>query len=355
MNTRDPRIPFSIPYTTAASVFISGTRAVSAAIAANRRQLYKLHYAEPSSRPTPERTSLLSRAKSINVPISNTSMGFLDALTGKLNKKADDLIHDGVILEASALPQKPITFLSTTNPEESSFSFRLGVQTREEAAITGTSTSLPYTSERWRQPFLLWLHGIVDTRNLGAIARTALYFGVDALILTQRATASADNAFALRSSAGALEYLPVLTVPPTTTPDDFVTASQKAGWHFIGAVAPPSKATAHATTNHAFLHEMRANPVEEKPTVLVLGNEDQGLPAGLVKKMDGQVSIRGPKAEARRAGLDSLNVGIAGAVLCEWFLARRSGLSLMREKRVRDEEKVEGREEQIKEAKEKLF
>jgi len=253
-------------------------------------------------------------------------MSYLDQLASKLGKKGDDLIHDGLILETSPLPQRPVASLGKVDTESNSFPIRFAALNREEAATFENKHSLPYASESWRKPFLLWLHGVVDTRNLGAIARTALYFGVDALILTSRATASVENPAALRTSAGALEYLPVLLVPPKVDPLDFIGASQDQGWHFVSAVAPLAPGDgARKVQRHAFLHDLPTNPVATKPTVLVLGNEDQGLPLAFAKKTDQRVSIRGPKKGAVEAGLDSLNVGIAGAVLVDWFLTQRKG------------------------------
>ena len=323
---RDPRIPFSVPYTTAASVFISGTRSVTAALNAGRRQHYKLHYAEPSFKPSPERNRVRVRASSLNILCQASSMSYLDQLASKLGKKGDDLIHDGLILETSPLPQRPVMALGPVDTSASNFAVRFAPLSQEMVKIFANKHVLPYASEAWRKPFLLWLHGVVDTRNLGAIARTALYFGVDALILTTRATASADNPAALRTSAGALEYLPVLRLPSKTDPLDFISASQYQGWHFVSAVAPLAPGDgARKVQRHAFLHDLPTNPVATKPTVLVLGNEDQGLPLALAKKTDQRVSIRGPKKGAVEAGLDSLNVGIAGAVLIDWFLTQKKG------------------------------
>jgi len=253
-------------------------------------------------------------------------MSYLDQLASKLGKKGDDLIHDGLILETSPLPQRPVMALGPVNTSASNFAVRFAPLSQEMVKIFANKHVLPYASESWRKPFLLWLHGVVDTRNLGAIARTALYFGVDALILTTRATASADNPAALRTSAGALEYLPVLRLPSKTDPLDFISASQYQGWHFVSAVAPLAPGDgARKVQRHAFLHDLPTNPVATKPTVLVLGNEDQGLPLALAKKTDQRVSIRGPKKGAVEAGLDSLNVGIAGAVLIDWFLTQKKG------------------------------
>jgi 23S rRNA (guanosine2251-2'-O)-methyltransferase len=57
-------------------------------------------------------------------------------------------------------------------------------------------------------PLLLILDRITDTRNLGAIARTAECAGVNAIIIPSRGSALL-NADAIKTSAGALHHIPV--------------------------------------------------------------------------------------------------------------------------------------------------
>jgi len=349
----DPKIPFSIPYTTAASAFLTGTRSTTAALSASRRKLYKLYLSNSSNTTNP----LRRKATEAGIPVESVSARYLDILSSKLGKKGDDLIHDGVILEASPLPQKPILLLGEVNEQD--FALKYGTLSREEAAICGTEPTLPIASSpsRPRPPFILWLHGIVDTRNLGAIARTALYFNIDALLLTSRATASPSNAAALRASAGALEYLPILNVPQTIDPLTFIASSQKNGWQFVSAVAPPAPNEPASThPPHAFLHDMEVNLAAEKPTVLVLGNEDQGLSGQFVKRTDARISIGGGGGRrASEAGLDSLNVGVAGGVLLEWFVGRGTRRIKSKVGGARREEQKQGDEVDEEAEKDRLF
>ena len=59
-----------------------------------------------------------------------------------------------------------------------------------------------------RVPLFLVLDGVTDTRNFGAIVRSAECFGVDGLIVPHRGSAAID-AFAVKSSAGAIHNLPI--------------------------------------------------------------------------------------------------------------------------------------------------
>ena len=62
--------------------------------------------------------------------------------------------------------------------------------------------------EEGRDPFLLILDRVTDVRNFGAICRTAECAGVDAVIVPSRGSARIGSD-ALKTSAGALMYLPV--------------------------------------------------------------------------------------------------------------------------------------------------
>jgi 23S rRNA (guanosine2251-2'-O)-methyltransferase len=59
---------------------------------------------------------------------------------------------------------------------------------------------------------ILILDGITDPQNLGAIIRTAECFGVDAVILPKDNSAHTDNPIVAKTSSGAVNNLPIITV-----------------------------------------------------------------------------------------------------------------------------------------------
>lgn len=67
---------------------------------------------------------------------------------------------------------------------------------------------LPMLYDDGKVPFIVVLDGITDTRNFGAIARTAECAGVDAVVIPERNSASVTSD-AVKTSAGALFHLPV--------------------------------------------------------------------------------------------------------------------------------------------------
>ena len=131
---------------------------------------------------------------------------------------------------------------------------------------------------------------------------------------------------ALKASAGASESLPLLSIKH---PAAFVEESQKNGWKFYAAVAPPgpkkSSSSAVAANPRAVSHFSTSNvelQVRDHPTILMLGGEGEGLRWNLQKKADFTVSIPGPRKG--EGGVDSLNVSVAAGLLCETFLRRPS-------------------------------
>lgn len=67
-----------------------------------------------------------------------------------------------------------------------------------------------------------------------------------------------------------------------------------------------------------------SSPCVSSPCVLVLGNEDKGLPSWLIQRASDRICIPSCSKTAMEAGLDSLNVSVAGGILCERLLTKSS-------------------------------
>ena len=70
---------------------------------------------------------------------------------------------------------------------------------------------IDHVVEKGEAPLFVMLDGITDVRNIGAIARSALCCGAQALIIPDKGV-GALNAEAVKSSAGALEHIHVCRV-----------------------------------------------------------------------------------------------------------------------------------------------
>lgn len=140
-------------------------------------------------------------------------------------------------------------------------------------------------------PLFVMLDGITDVRNIGAIARSALCTGAQALVIPDKGV-GALNEEAMKSSAGALEYLQVCRVTSLLKAID----------------------TLHLNGIQVFTSEMRAEqrvfelPLST-PCCIVMGSEDKGVQPYIRKAADAFFSI--PMAGA----FDSLNVSVAAGII----------------------------------------
>ncbi|KAL2009892.1 hypothetical protein VTN00DRAFT_5699 [Thermoascus crustaceus] len=335
------KVPASIPYTTPASEFIYGTTAVEAALRCTRRKLYKLYiYQGPEEDELSEiKIALQKLALSKGVHAKIVYAGW-DRL---LDKMSAGRPHNGVILEASPLPKLPITsfekvekldFSSDSNENNiDHFKIQLAPQSREEAAINGTSPIIPLinpTVHQKRYPLTLLLDGILDPGNLGAIIRSAYFLGIDAIAFAGRNSAPLSPV-TIKASAGAAENMTLLKVTNNTV--EFMKRSQENGWRFYAADAPQPGSETISSSSSGSNSEGETpsfNLLRQAPTVIMLGSEGTGLSPQIRAQADAIVGI--PSARRVRgssvdigidsdpARVDSLNVSVAAALLMEMFL-----------------------------------
>jgi TrmH family RNA methyltransferase len=144
------------------------------------------------------------------------------------------------------------------------------------------------------------LDGVRDPGNAGTVLRSADAAGVDAVVFGGRSV-DPYNPKTVRSSAGSIFHVPLAVEPDTASA---LTTLGDLGYRALGAAVGGDEYTAVDWN---------------RPTAIVLGNEAAGLDPTL--ELDGSVGI----ALSGRA--ESLNVGVACAVLC--FEARRRRSSTM--------------------------
>lgn len=150
---------------------------------------------------------------------------------------------------------------------------------------------IPGLFEKGKVPFVIILDGLTDVRNIGAIARTAECAGVDAIIVPEKGSAQI-NADAVKTSAGALHYIPFCRVKSLVNTVKFLKDS---GLKVIAA-------TEKASENYF------ATSLQE-PLALILGAEDIGINPDLLRISSELVRI--PVV----GRIESLNVSAAASVL----------------------------------------
>ncbi len=145
---------------------------------------------------------------------------------------------------------------------------------------------VPVLFEEGINPFLIVLDGITDVRNFGAIARTCDCAGVNAIIIPERNSVSV-NADAIKTSAGALNYVPVCREKNLVNVVKFLKSS---GYKVVGA-------SEKSSVNYTKVDYTG-------PVALILGAEDKGISNDLLKLCDEFVSI------PEFGNINSLNVSV---------------------------------------------
>jgi 23S rRNA (guanosine2251-2'-O)-methyltransferase len=140
-------------------------------------------------------------------------------------------------------------------------------------------------------PLFVILDGITDVRNIGGIARTAVCCGAQALIIPDKGV-GALNEEAMKSSAGALEKIHVCRVNSLMKAVDEL--------HMNGIKVYASEMTAQKNLEGLDFKE---------PSAIVMGSEDKGVFAGLMKICDETFKI------PMTGDFESLNVSVAAGII----------------------------------------
>ena len=153
--------------------------------------------------------------------------------------------------------------------------------------------------EEGRNPLVVVLDGLTDTRNFGAIGRTAACAGVDALIIPERnsVTVTPD---AVKTSAGGLFHVAVCREKDTLSAVRFLKDS---GYHIVGATEKTD--TVYTAADY------------KEPVAIVMGSEDTGISDSVLRACDELAAI--PIV----GKIESLNVSVAAGVMIYEALRQR--------------------------------
>lgn len=229
--------------------FIFGTRAVMESIHAGKEIDKVLVQKELNNDLIKE---LLQLCKGNNIPVVRVPDAKLDRITRKN--------HQGVIAQMSS-----ISYASLDHVIDNCFAIG-------------------------KSPLILVLDHLTDVRNFGAIARTAECAGVDAIVIPEKGSAQI-NSDAVKTSAGALNYLPVARVRNL-----FYACRdlQKMGLTLVAITEKTEKSMYEADFS--------------SPVALVMGSEEDGISQEIMGIVDDRVKI--PMA----GNIESLNVSVSAGV-----------------------------------------
>ncbi len=204
---------------------------------------------------------IIELAKQKNILVKNVDRATLDRLSE--NKR-----HQGVIAEAMEYEYKEIDDI------------------------------LNRAKEKGEKPFVIILDEITDVHNLGAIIRTAECMGAHGIIIPKRRAAQVNGVVA-KSSAGAVEYLPIARV--TNISNTIEELKQKGLWIY----------GAHMDGNNISDEKFDA------PVGLVIGSEGFGIGRLVKEKCDTLVKI------PMKGKVNSLNASCAASIIIYEIMKQR--------------------------------
>lgn len=158
------------------------------------------------------------------------------------------------------------------------------------------------------QARVLLLDRIGNAHNLGALARTAAFFGVEHLVLPEHPLQALPGEAAYRVAEGGLAHVTLWRVRDLSA----LCRALASHYDVVGTAVGPS------TRSLATWTAARDRSTDRRPVALVLGNEEKGLSDEVKAACSSLVRVPGHPDR-----VESLNVSAAAAVLC-WELWGRT-------------------------------
>lgn len=228
-----------------------------------------------------------------------------NACLALLAKRPQDIVRIYVLRELAA-EYKPLIEYCTTNRK----SFHLVdapdlerlTDSVHHQGIVVVARARQFVSEKQffgelgaKRTLVLFLDGVGNPHNLGAILRTAAHFGVNFVTVPEEELSKISPAI-YRTAEGAAEMVSIVRVEDT---EKFLDRLQSSGFHLY----------AFEAANSQSIFETRLN----EKSVFVFGAEVDGI-SGLVRSIvETKVSIPGTGA------VESLNVSVAAAIAMAEF------------------------------------
>jgi 23S rRNA (guanosine2251-2'-O)-methyltransferase len=206
---------------------------------------------------------IIELAKEKNILVKNVDKALLDRLSE--NKR-----HQGVIAEAMEYEYKDIDDI------------------------------FEYAKGKNEMPFIVILDEVTDVHNLGSIIRSAECLGAHGLIIPKR-RAARINGVAAKSSAGAIEYLPVCRVTNISRTLDLL---KERGLWIYGADMEGDR----------YIYDEKY----DVPVGLVIGSEGSGIGRLVKEKCDILVKI------PMKGKINSLNASNAASIIIYEIMKQRT-------------------------------
>jgi TrmH RNA methyltransferase len=240
---------------------VCGWPAVSALFARHPGEVRRLFFDAATGKRAGEFCSLLAQQKKVYRQVD----------AAELEKIAGSKLHGGIVAVIGERPMKKVT---------------------REVLVAWARTKAP----------LLLLDRIGNANNLGAIVRTAAFFGVGVIIVPDHPAQALPGEAAFRVAEGGMEFVDFYRVPSLPG----FCAELRHHYFLIGTSLRGNQLSPAAA-------KVRGLP---RPPAVILGNEEKGMSPEVAAQCDRLVKIPGTDA------VESLNVSAAAAVLCWEFFGK---------------------------------
>jgi TrmH RNA methyltransferase len=241
---------------------VCGWPAVAALFARHPDEVRRLFFDSATGKRAGEFCSLLAQQKKV----------YRQVMPVELEKIAGSLHHGGIVAVIGERPMQKVT--------------------REVLEGWGRARAS-----------LLLLDRVSNANNLGAIARTAAFFGVSAIIVPDHPAQAMPGEAAYRVAEGGMEFVDFFRVPALAG----FCAELKRHYYLIGTSLRGNQLSPAAARERGL----------PRPPAVILGNEEKGMAPEVAAACDRLVKIPGTDA------VESLNVSAAAAVLCWEFFGKR--------------------------------
>lgn len=261
--------------------YIFGTNAVRAVLEA--RKCHKLFTGLKSV--SEMDSSILALCRDRNIPIE------MNVPTQHLQVMSEQGNHNRYVVKTDRRHNSPID----------------SVKVRNESLLIN-DLEVPIRTREFRFPLGLFIDQVTDAHNMGALIRSAHYFGADFVAVSARNSASISPVV-VKASSGATEFVPILE---SAHPLRLFDQLRNDSWSIV-ASAPNKRALQQ--------HDIDLVDVKPKelaqlnaPTLLVVGSEGDGIRTSLLQRSTHQTTLLSSQSE-----INSLNVSVAAAVLLHAF------------------------------------
>jgi TrmH RNA methyltransferase len=163
-----------------------------------------------------------------------------------------------------------------------------------------TQTSLEAQMQRVEKACYLYLDGVGNPHNIGALLRSAAHFGLSAIVALKKEMPQL-NPSGCRIAEGGAEFVPLAFLEDRKA---FFHAARKSGFRIFGT-------SSHKGT------DLFKTKLPQK-AIIVLGAEVEGMQPVTGQECDEMISIKGT------GHVESLNVSVAGALLMAEFFRSQS-------------------------------